>query len=103
MNKYLVKQPNHGKLEDKYSMGISRGKVHLVSWYLAEEGYYRDSAIITADSLDRVFEEGNFPENNDNIELLDTFYSVSVGDVIVNLETKEKHMVDRIGFAKLYF
>ena len=102
MKKYLVKQPNHGKLEEKHSMAISRGKVHMVFWYVNEEGYYRDSAIIKADNLDKVFEEGNFPEYNDNIELLDTFYSVSVGDVIVDLETKEKHMVNRIGFTKIY-
>lgn len=102
MKKYLVKQPNHGKLEDKYSIGISRGKVHLVYFYLDEEGYYRDSAIITADSLDKVFEEGNFQEYNDNIERLDTFYSVSVGDVIVDLETQERHMVARMGFTKIY-
>tara|TARA_Y100001972_G_C7424006_1_gene218866 strand:+ start:154 stop:471 length:318 start_codon:yes stop_codon:yes gene_type:complete len=102
MKKYLVKQPNHGKMEDKISLGISRGKAHLVDFYLDEEGYYRDSAIITADSLDKVFEEGNFQEYNDNIEYLDTFYSVSVGDVIVDLETKEMHMVARLGFTKLW-
>ena len=102
MTKYLVKQPNHGRMEDKISMGISRGKVHLAYFYIDEEGYYRDSAYIKADSLDKVFEEGNFPEYNDNIEILDTFYSVSVGDVIENTETKELHLVSRIGFTKLF-
>ena len=102
MIKYLVKQPNHSKIEPKISFGISRGKAHLVMFYLDEEGYYRDSAIITADSLDKVFEEGNFPEYNDNIEKLDKFYSVSVGDVIVNQETQEMHMVAPFGFTKLW-
>jgi len=102
MTKYLVKQPNHSKIEPKISFGISRGKAHLVMFYLDEEGYYRDSAIITADSLDKVFEEGNFPEYNDSIEKLDKFYSVSVGDVIVNQETQEMHMVAPFGFTKLW-
>ena len=29
MTKYLVKQPNYGRMEEKISFGISRGKVHL--------------------------------------------------------------------------
>ena len=102
MTKYLVKQPNYEAMEDKYSFGLSRGKVHLAYFYIDEEGYYRDSAYIKADSLDKVFEEGNFRENNDNIEILDTFYSISVGDVIENTETKELHLVSRLGFTKLF-
>jgi hypothetical protein len=101
MTKYLVKQPNHSKIEPKISFGISRGKAHLVEFYLDEEGYYRDSAIITADSLDKVFEEGNFQEYNDSIQKLDKFYSISVGDVIVNQETQEMHMVAPFGFTSI--
>lgn len=102
VKKYLVKQPNHETIEDKISFGISRGKLHLVEFYHDEKGYYRDSAIITADSLDKVFEEGNFKEYNDNIEYLDIFYSVSVGDVIVDQETKDMFMVAPLGFTKLW-
>lgn len=38
MTKYLVKQPNHSKIEPKISFGISRGKAHLVMFYVDEEG-----------------------------------------------------------------
>ena len=105
MKKFLVKQPNYAAIESesqKYSFLVSRGKVHACDMALSD-GYYRDAAIITADSLDKVFEEGNFQEYNDSIEKLDTFHSVSVGDLIVDTETQECHVVAPIGFQKILY
>ena len=74
MTKYLIKQIDEKKINDDLSFKISRAKRWSCRQSL-ERGLYRDSAIITADNLDKVFEEGNFKEYNDNIEYLDDFYS----------------------------
>jgi hypothetical protein len=105
MKKFLVKQPNYPAIaseSEKYSFLVSRGKVHACDMALTD-GYYTDTAIITAENLEKVFEEGNFQEYNDNIEKIDTFSSVSVGDVIVDIETKECHVVAPVGFSKILY
>ncbi len=100
MTKYLIKQIDEKKINDDLSFKISRAKRWSCRQSL-ERGLYRDSAIITADNLDKVFEEGNFKEYNDNIEYLDDFYSISCGNIIVDLDTKIAHLVCPIGFAIL--
>ena len=65
--------------------------------------YFRDSAIIEADTLDEAFEYGNFSQDlgNDKVKILDKFHSVSVGDVLENTKTKERYIVSPIGFTKM--
>ena len=57
MTTYLVKQANQSKLNDKIGFAISRGKPHIIDLYIDYEcdllgKYFRDSAIIEADTLD---------------------------------------------------
>lgn len=59
---------------------------------------YSIVAIIDGTSLDNVFMIGNVGEYESLIERLQDMRSISVGDVIHNLETDEMFCVDRIGF-----
>ena len=108
MPTYLVKQANQSKLNDKIGFAISRGKPHIIDLYIDYEcdllgKYFRDSAIIEADTLDEAFEHGNFSQDlgNDKVKILDKFHSVSVGDVLENTKTKERYIVSPIGFTKM--
>ena len=56
-------------------------------------------ATVEADSLDQVFHFGNMQRSKFNI--VGEMVSVSVGDIIENLETGETHVVDNIGFVKI--
>lgn len=60
-------------------------------------------ATVDARSLDEVFRIGNFVSEDDStlIEVVGEMHSISVGDIIHNLETDETHVVDRIGFMKI--
>tara|TARA_R100000655_G_scaffold12149_3_gene28272 strand:+ start:34 stop:345 length:312 start_codon:yes stop_codon:yes gene_type:complete len=103
MKKYLVKQPNLYAIEresEKYYLLVRRGKRHACDLALLD-GYYRDAAVITAGSLEEVFEEGNHKDYNENIKKLNEFHSVSVGDIIVDLGAEESFVVAPIGFEKL--
>ena len=65
---------------------------------------YELVARVDARSLDEVFRIGNFVMESDAslIDVLSTeMHSVSVGDIIHNLETDETHVVDKIGFMKI--
>ena len=64
-----------------------------------DKGYYRHVANITASDLENVFEVGNIgPEAN--IDRLIPMHSVSVGDVVEDLDGT-KHLVANIGFKKV--
>lgn len=56
-------------------------------------------ATVEADSLDQVFHYGNMQRSKFNV--VGEMVSVSVGDIIENLETGETHVVDNIGFVKI--
>ena len=57
-------------------------------------------ATVEADSLDQVFHYGNMQRSKFNV--VGEMVSISVGDIIENLETGETHVVDNIGFVKIY-
>ena len=64
-----------------------------------DKGYFRHVANITATNLENVFEVGNMgPE--ENIDRLLPMHSVSVGDVVEDLDGT-KHLVANIGFKKV--
>jgi hypothetical protein len=54
---------------------------------------------VEADSLDVVFAIGNYRRKE--FTVVGEMVSVSVGDIIHNLETDETHVVDNIGFVKI--
>lgn len=80
----------------KHSNAMVLGKVSQEVY----EEHYRKVAIIEANDLDHVFEVGNVgPE--ENITYIDKMHSVSVGDIIENLETGEKFVVKNLGFGEI--
>ena len=60
-------------------------------------------ATVDARSLEEVFRIGNFVSEADStlIEVVGEMHSISVGDIIHNLETDETHVVARFGFEKI--
>ena len=60
-------------------------------------------ARVDARTLDEVFRIGNFivEEDLSLIDMVAEMHSISVGDIIHNLETDETHVVDRIGYVKI--
>jgi hypothetical protein len=55
--------------------------------------------MVEAKDLGEVFSFGNM--NREMFNVVGDMVSVSVGDIIHNLETDETHVVDRIGFVKI--
>ena len=66
-------------------------------------GDYELVATVDARSLEGVFRIGNFIVEEDKtlIDIVGEMHSISVGDIIHNLETDETHVVDHIGFMKI--
>ncbi len=84
------------EVSGKHSDAMVLGKVTQAVY----EEHYRKVAIIEAKDLDQVFEIGNVgPE--EKITYLDKMHSVSVGDVIENLESGEKFVVKTLGFGEI--
>jgi len=99
MTKYLIKQVRHDIVGDDTAYSLRRGNVEKTKELLAEGLVFRDSAYINADGLNEVFEIGNI--HHHLVDRLDKFYSISVGDVIVNTDTQECYLVMPIGFSEL--
>ena len=95
---YLIKQIDEKKINDELSFKISRAKRWSCRQSL-ERGLYRDAGYINAENLNEVFRIGN--TEPDQIEKIDDFYSISCGNIIVDLDTKIAHLVCPIGFAIL--
>ena len=98
MKKYLIKQIDEKNINDDLSFKISRAKRWSCRQSL-ERGLYRDAGYINAENLNEVFRIGN--TEPDQIEKIDDFYSISCGNIIVDLDTKIAHLVCPIGFAIL--
>lgn len=98
MTKYLIKQIDEKKINDELSFKISRAKRWSCRQSL-ERGLYRDAGYINAENLNEVFRIGN--TEPEQIEKIDDFYSISCGNIIVDLDTKIAHLVCPIGFAIL--
>lgn len=91
-----------------YQLPFENPKIRDLSFMKPNEieeisGDYELVATVDARSLDEVFRIGNFVSEADStlIEVLGEMHSISVGDIIHNLETDETHVVDRIGFVKI--
>ena len=99
MTKYAVYQlpEGHAKIRDLSFM--SPLEVEAIS------DEYELVAQIDARTLDEVFRIGNFVEDEDvtlrHVVADEGMRSISVGDIIHNLETDVTHVVDRIGFVKI--
>lgn len=64
---------------------------------------YELVAQVDARSLDEVFRIGNFICESDRtlIEIVGEMHSISVGDIIANLESGEEYVVASVGFDKI--
>lgn len=60
---------------------------------------YELVATVEAKDLNEVFHFGNMQRSKFNV--VGEMVSVSVGDIIENVETGETHVVDNIGFVKI--
>lgn len=65
----------------------------------AVSDYHELVGTVEASSLNEVFELGNL--HHWMVKQVVAMRSISVGDIIHNLETDETHMVDRFGFVKI--
>lgn len=67
--------------------------------------YYTPVARIDARSMDEAFRIGNFvcEEDRTLIQVFGTMSSISVGDILHNVETDETFMVDSVGFSPVKF
>jgi hypothetical protein len=99
MTKYLIKQVQHNTIGDDTAFNLRRGSVEKTKDALQNGGIYCDSAYINAEDLNEVFEIGNI--HHEYVDRIGRFYSISVGDVIVNTDTKEGYLVMPIGFSEL--
>tara|TARA_Y100001973_G_C5009270_1_gene237565 strand:+ start:128 stop:448 length:321 start_codon:yes stop_codon:yes gene_type:complete len=63
--------------------------------------FYEGVAIITADDLEHVFAVGNIGPNDRIERIAKEMRSVSVGDIIVDMETEERFAVAGFGFNKI--
>lgn len=69
------------------------------------EGFYTEVATIVAKDLDEVFEIGNFMGETQPVPTLaanQPMHSVSVGDLIHNMETDEISVVAAHGFKRVF-
>lgn len=69
-------------------------------------GFYVPVAGIVAEDLDQVFEIGNFMHETKlpipNPDSKQRMHSLSIGDIIHNMETDECHVVAQTGFTRLF-
>jgi|TARA_R110000823_G_C15603487_1_gene465619 hypothetical protein len=75
------------------------------SWKKVRIQDYDHVANITAENQEDGFRIGNSPDRNEGhpqVELIEEgFYSVSAGDIFIDVETKEAFGVAGVGFQKL--
>ena len=97
MNQYAVYQlPEESKfIRDLYFM--KSDEIEKIS------DEYEFVARIDARSLDEVFRIGNFvcPEDDTLRTVIGSMHSISVGDIIHNLDTDETYVVARYGFEPI--
>lgn len=96
MNFAIYQLPEgNANIRDLYFMTIS--EIEEIS------DQYEVVARITARSKDEAFRIGNFicEEDATKIEVVGEMRSISVGDIIHDLDTDETHVVGRIGFSQI--
>lgn len=103
MNQYAVYQlpEDNPYIRDIYFMSSRKDINFIFSEEIAEiSNEYEFVARIDARSLDEVFRIGNFvcPEDDTLRQVFGSMRSISVGDIIHNLDTDETFVVAKYGF-----
>ena len=99
----LINEEGHDAVHKqslKLDMSFSKNDTGTVAADAFNRGYYTHVSNITADNLEGVFHTGNMgPE--ENIERLSRMYSVSVGDIVEDVDNGSFHIVAGMGFKDI--
>ncbi len=100
----LINAKGHDAVE-KHFMHINmtfNDNVDLLAKEALDKDYYSNVSNITARSLEDVFQVGNVgPESQIERFANTDMYSVSVGDIVEDKETKRKFVVATMGFKEV--
>lgn len=80
--------------------GWKQGLSTLVNC-VVEHGLVRHTLTIETDNLDDVFAAGNGMQTDVEVHTHCSGKSISVGDILVNAETHEGHIVHNVGFISI--
>jgi len=98
----LINEKGHDAVHKqslKLDMGLGKNDTGRVAGDAFNRGYYTHVSNITAEGLEDVFQIGNIgPE--ENIERLAPMYSVSVGDIVEDVDGN-KSVVANMGYKEV--
>tara|TARA_R110000824_G_scaffold254542_1_gene443564 strand:+ start:209 stop:589 length:381 start_codon:yes stop_codon:yes gene_type:complete len=101
----LINKEGHDAVERHAKQLNIRCSLGNEGWEEVNIEDYDHVANIAADNQEDVFSIGNSPDRNDGhpqVELIaEGFYSLSVGDIVVDADTKEVFGVAMMGFYEL--
>ena len=86
---------------ERFDLGFG-SEPEVLAEKLFNDWSYTLVAHITAPDLNGVFQVGNIGPVENILRIADRMASVSVGDIIEDLETQEKYLVSNFGFTKLF-
>ena len=87
--------------DERFDLGYGKDPKGLAE-KLFNDWSYTLVAHITAPDLNGVFQVGNIGPVENILRIADRMASVSVGDIIEDLDTQEKYLVANFGFTKLF-
>lgn len=102
MKKFSVYQLQGSDFRDeRFQLGFGKDPKGLAE-KLFNDWSYTLVAEITAPDLNGVFQVGNIGPEDYIRRIADRMASVSVGDIIEDMETQEKFLVANFGFTQLF-
>ncbi len=102
MKKFSVYQLQGSDFRDeRFDLGFGKDPKALAE-KLFNDWSYTLAAEITAPDLNGVFQVGNIGPVEYIRKIADRMSSVSVGDIIEDLDTQEKYLVANFGFTQLF-
>ena len=87
-------------VQNEYCDVKNKPTVENVQWGL-DNSKYKETAHALAYNLEEVFQMGNYFDASDNFSHTKDFYSISIGDIIINNQTADAFFVADWGFEKL--
>ena len=87
-------------VQNEYCDVKNKPTVENVQWGL-DNGKYKETANALAYNPEEVFQMGNYFDASDNFSHTEDFYSISIGDVLINNQTYDMYFVADWGFENL--
>ena len=87
-------------VQNEYCDVKNKPTVENVQWGI-DNNKYKETANALAYNLEEVFQMGNYFDASDNFSHTKDFYSISIGDIIINNQTADAFFVADWGFEKL--